>query len=69
MWQQTCNTWDIKAFVPWTKSNFIKCKKSNYVSDFTRCKELRTKTDFDLVIVEGLKLRTKSDYNCKTKTK
>ena len=55
-------TWDIKP-------NFIKCKKSIYVSDFAGCKKLRTKTDFDLVIVEGLKLRTKSDYNCKTKTK
>ena len=26
-----------------------------------------TKTDFDLVIVEGSKLGTKSDYNCREK--
>ena len=32
---------------------FLKCKKFNYVSDFARYKKLRTKTDFDLVIVEG----------------
>ena len=32
--------------------------------DFARCKKLRTKTDFDLVIIEGSKLGTKSDSNC-----
>ena len=43
-------------------SNFLKGKKFNYVSDFARCEKLRTKT-----IVEGSKLRTKSDYNCRRK--
>ena len=33
-----------------TKSDSLKCKKVNYVSEFSRCKKLRTKTDFDLVI-------------------
>ena len=46
-------TWDIECFVPWTKSDFLKWKKFNYISDFARCKKLRTKTDFDLVIVQG----------------
>ena len=62
-------TWDIKHFVPWMKSDFLRCKKFNYVSDFARCKKLRTKTDFDLVIVEGSKLGMKSDYNCRRKTR
>ena len=35
------------------KSDFLKHKKFNYVLDFARCKKLRTKADFDLVIVEG----------------
>jgi hypothetical protein len=39
--------------------SFLKCKKFEYVSDFARCKKLRTKTDFDLVFVEGSKLETK----------
>ena len=30
---------------------------------------MRTKTDFDLVIVEGSKLGTKSDYNCGKKSR
>ena len=30
---------------------------------------MRTKTDFDLVIVEGSKLGTKSDYNCRRKSR
>ena len=63
------NTWDIKHFVPWTKSDFLKWKFFNYVSDFARCKKLRTKTDFDLVIVEGSKLGMKSDYNCRRKSR
>ena len=58
-------TWDIKPFVPWMKSDFLKCKKFNYVVDFARCKKLRTETDFNLVIVEGPKLGMKSDYNCR----
>ena len=64
-----CDTWDIKPFVPWTKSNFLKGKKFNCVSDFARWKKLRTKTDFDLILVEGSKLRTKSDYNCRRKSR
>ena len=63
------NTWDIKPFVPWTKSDFLKSKQFDYVSDFARCKKLRTKTDFDLVIVEGSRLGTKSDYNCRRKSR
>ena len=63
------DTWDIKHFVPWTKSDFLKWKNFNYVSDFARCKKLRTKTDFDLVIVGGSKLGTKSDYNCRRKSR
>ena len=51
------------------KSDFLKCTKFNYVSDFARCKKLRTKTDFDLVIVEGLKLGMKTDYNCRKKSR
>ena len=47
------------------KSDFLKCKKFKYVSDFARCEKMRTKTDFDLVFVEGSKLGTKSDYNCR----
>ena len=64
---QTHNTWDIKPFVPWTKSDFLKYKKFKYI--FARCIKLRTKTDFDLVFVEGSKLGTKSDYNCRKKPK
>ena len=60
-------TWDIKPFIPWMKSDFLKCKKFNYVLDFARCKKLRIKTDFDLVIVEGSKLGMKSNYNCRKK--
>ena len=63
------DTWDIKPFVPWTKSNFLKGKKFNCVSDFARWKKLGTKTDFDLILVEGSKLRTKSDYNCRRKSR
>ena len=37
------------------KFDCLKCKKINFVSDFAICKKLRTKTDFDLVIVEGSK--------------
>ena len=51
------------------KSDFLKCKKFNYVVDFARCKKLRTETDFNLVIVEGSKLGMKSDYNCRTNSK
>ena len=49
------------------KSDFLKCEKINYFSDFARCKKLRTKSDFDLVTIEGSKLRKKSDYNCRKK--
>ena len=63
-WMDT-DTRDIKLFVPWMKSDFLKCKKFNNVSVFARCKKLRTKTDFDLVIVEGSKFGMKSDYNCR----
>ena len=62
-------TWDIKPFAPWTKSDFLKHKKFKYVPDFARCKKLRTKTDFDLVFVEGSKLGTKTDYNCRKKSR
>ena len=51
------------------KSDFLKFKKFNYILDFARCKKLRTKTDFDLVIVEGSKLGTRSNYNCRMKKK
>ena len=51
------------------KSGFLKCKKFNYISDFARCKKLRTKTDFYLVVVEVSKLGTKSDDNCRRKSK
>ena len=51
------------------KSNFLKGKKFNYVSDFARWKKLRTKTDYDLIIVEGSKLKTQSDYNCRRKSR
>ena len=37
--------------------------------DFARCKKLRTKTDFDLVIVEGSKLGMESYYNCSKKSR
>ena len=47
------------------KSDFVKC----YVLDFARCKKLRTKTDFDLVIVEGSKLGMKSNYDCRKKSR
>ena len=67
--RNSLNTWDIKHFVPWMKSDFLRCKKFNYVSDFARCKKLRTKIDFDLVIVEESKLGTKSDYNCRRKSR
>ena len=50
------------------ESDFLKCKKFNYISDFARCKKLRTKTNFDLVIVERSKLGMKSDYNCRRKS-
>ena len=55
--------------MPQTKSDFLKYKKFNYVLDFARCKKLRRKTDFDFVIVEGSKLGTKSDYNCRKKSR
>ena len=51
------------------KSDCLKGKKFNDVLDFARCKKLRSKTDFDLVIVEGSKLGTKSDYNCRRKSR
>ena len=50
------------------KSDSLKCKKCNYVLDFAICKKLRTKTNFDLVIFEGSKLGTESDYNCRKKS-
>ena len=59
------NATHCKPFVPWMKSDFLKCENFNYVSDFARCKKLRIKTDFDLVTVEGTKLGTKYDYNCR----
>ena len=47
----------LNCMVPWMKSDFLRCKKFNYVPDF------------DLVIVEGSKLGTKSNYNCRTKSR
>ena len=50
----------------------ISSLKNLLFSDFARHKKLRTKKNkflfFYLVMVVGLKLRTKSDYNCRTKS-
>ena len=45
------------------EQNLIFLSVKNLIMFLARCKKLRTKTNFDIVIVEGSKLKTKSDYN------